>query len=258
VDGLTELGSGIYRITDPRPMEGIALLIQRKFGVSVSYEEEVLQYSGDMVYAAELPGNQAAAAKAPGWKGPLVPRLGTVEVTLPPENQTHQIADPTPYIEDAIRSHVSNKNSGRFKIINLGEYGYSIAMNQLADSSGNIVEVVPALDTRISFPRMSRSLGETLTIISKSIAAAGRQGFGFGPPGGSGRRYDDIHVEIGADNEPARNVLARTLRIPGQQKRAWHLSAMPSMGQDLSEVVTGVEVIDSKGRLMQQIVYWPR
>src|SRR6187200_1132431 len=50
LDGLTELGSGIYRITDPRPMEGIAMLIQRKFGISVSYEEEVLQYSGDMVY----------------------------------------------------------------------------------------------------------------------------------------------------------------------------------------------------------------
>jgi hypothetical protein len=258
VDGLTELGAGIYRITDPRPMEQLTFLVQRKFGISVSYEEDMLQFSGDMVYASELPGNQAAAAEAPGWRGPLVPRLGTLEVSLPSASLIKQIADPTSSIVDAIASHQSSKNVGRFKLLNLGEYGFSVVMSQVADATGKMVDIVPALDTLVTFPKMNRSLGETLTLISRAVVAGGKRGFGFEPPGYTSY-FDSTHVEVGADNEPARIVLARALKAPGQPRYSWRLSTMPLMnGGHLALVKTGIEVVDSKGNVLQQVMKWPK
>src|SRR4051812_6712443 len=55
IDGLREIGAGMFTITDPRPLARAAELLERKFGLPISYEEEVLKFSGDMVPASELP-----------------------------------------------------------------------------------------------------------------------------------------------------------------------------------------------------------
>jgi hypothetical protein len=121
-----------------------------------------------------------------------------------------------------------------------------------------MVDIVPALDTLITFPKMNRSLGETLTLISRAIVAGGKRGFGFETPGYTSY-FDSTHVEVGADNEPARIVLARALKAPGQPRYSWHLSTMPLMnGGHLALVKTGFEVVDSKGNVLQQVVKWPK
>ena len=74
IDGVTERGSGIYRIEESRPVHAAAYLLERKFRVPISYEEEDPVFAGDQVFAAELPGNREAAARNPQWKGPPVPR----------------------------------------------------------------------------------------------------------------------------------------------------------------------------------------
>jgi hypothetical protein len=253
IDGVIELGAGIYRITDPRPLARVADLLQRKFGVPISYEEEVLQYSGDMVPASELPGNRELATRFPAWKGPLVPRLGTVELSIPPSVILKQIADPTEFIHQAIDSHQMNRNVGGFKLVKVGSDGFSIVMDKVADNSGKISAVIPALDIPVSFPEKERSLGETIGLISQAVKAAGKQPFGVGGPG-SESFFERTMVKIGAQNETARNVLARALRIPGSPVLSWDLSTLPGGISILAVRTVSVEAIDSTGRPVLQPV----
>jgi hypothetical protein len=268
IDGVSEIGSGIYRITDPRPLARVADLLQMKFGVPISYEEEILQHSGDMVFASELPANKEAAAKNPEWRGPLVPRLGTLDLSIPSLAVLRQIANPTEFIQQAFDSRRSNKNTGNFKVVNLGEYGVSIVMDGLADSSGQMKSVVPALDTLVSFPEMDRSIVETIALISKAVESQNGKGFGFGGPGGVSY-FESTRAKIGANNEPARNVLARALKSPGQPRMSWTLSSIsiagnpargtiPISGTILIPRNCDVEVTDSTGNQKLQPLYWPR
>jgi hypothetical protein len=257
IDGVRELGAGIYRIFDPRPLARVVELIQRKFGVPVSYEEEVLQYSGDVVYAADLPGNRELAARFPKWKGPLVPRMGSVDLSIPTGEYLKKITDPTVYIQEAIDSHEQNNNDGRFKVINLGSYGFSVVMDQMADKSGQIKTVEPVLDTLVSFPEKERTLGETIGLVSRAVAASGKTQFGGGGPG-SEDFFERTHVKIGAQNEPARLVIARALRIPGHEQLSWTLSTLPGGISFLTVRQVHIEVSDNVGVISLRSIYWPR
>jgi len=257
VGGADEIGSGIFRITDSRPLDRVAELLERKFGVPVSYEEELLQYSGDMVFAADLPGNRATVAKFPEWKGPLVPRLGVVELTVPPREILEKISDPTKYIQEAIDSHQGNHNPGGFKVLNLGAYGFSIVMNAVADKLGQFKPLEAPLDVLVSFPEKDRSLGETLELVSKAVAAAGRTPFGIGTPG-SESYFETTQVRIGAQNEPARNVIAKALRAPGQNMRSWNLHTLPGGFFILGVRAVEVEVVDEIGNTKLKSLTWPR
>ena len=66
------------------------------------------------------------------------------------------------------------------------------------------------------------------------------------------------HVRMGANNEVAREVLARAMRIPGGMKLSWVLSCMP----DLQAYILGLraaqaEVTTGTGTQLQTL-FWPK
>jgi TonB family protein len=198
--------------------------------------------------ASELPGNRELAAKYPAWKGPLVPRLGNVDVTLPQREILKQITDPTTYIQQAIGSHERNGNVGGFKVVNLGPYGFSIVMDRVTDPSGQMKQVEPVLDTLVTFPEADRTLGETILLLSQAAAAAGKIPFGVGGPG-SESFFERTHVQIGATKEPARTVLAKALRSLGYVSYSWNLNTLPGGISILTVRQVSVEVIDARGNV---------
>ena len=261
IDGVKVTEQGRYSVTDPRPLEIAAILLQRKLGVPISYEETAWVYAGDLVNASTLPGNEKLSGT-----GPLVPRLTKLDLTIPMTPSALATVAPETLAQQAIDSHRSYGNPGDFKVVRFGDGELSIVIDKATTKEGRLVAQNAPLDTRISFPEADRSLLDTLNLIVKGIAAKSQMQLLLGPSAPP-RYFVEKKIRVGAQDEPARNVLARALRIPGNTKLSWHVTSAPASPTPSSSkdtpyffVLMPVEVeVLVPGRGVQlQAVTWPK
>jgi len=250
IDGISIVRDGVYRVTDTRPMEQATKLLERKLGVPIWYEDPVWAFNGDLVQASDLPANRELAAKNLNWRGPLVPRAGTFDFTLPTTTAALTTVNVLSLLEAVNASYGSFRNTGRFKVVQFGDNEFSIVGIRAAGKDGRLVDQMPPLDHRLSFPETDRTLADTLKLICDSINVRLMVEFRGGPE-------NSRHVRIGANNEAARDVLARAMRIPGGMKVSWVLSYMP----DLQAFILGLraaqaEVTTSTGSQLHTLL-WP-
>jgi hypothetical protein len=95
-------------------------------------------------------------------------------------------------------------------------------VDQVEEESGRKVKQVPPFDVRISFPTKDRTLQETLDLIYLSVSTAARVKLG-----GLSDVRSPTRVQLGADNEIAREVLAKALRRPGGTRMSWSVRYDP-------------------------------
>jgi hypothetical protein len=253
IDGVRNEGGGRFTITDPRPLERTAELLERKLQVAISYEEPAWSSAGDLSNAADLPQNSVLASKNPAWRGPLVPRSSTVDVTIPATGATVAAI-----IQAALDNHRLRGNPGEFKAVQLGDGGFSIVAERVDDQNGGIVTSVSPLDLRITMPEEERTMADTLAVLIRAINATSKIPVVRPTIGGKGH-FDIVRVRVGAQNEPARDVLSRILRVPGQPKFSWTLDYMP----DLRTYVLGfrriqVERVLGDGSTELVEILWPK
>jgi len=257
VSGATKVKDGQYEIKNPYPMDIAASLLSQKLGVPVSYEGGPLEYSSDVVIQP-LPNTGALPLPSPTVH--VIPRSGTLEIHLPVTSAERNAATPQKLIQSVIENHRAQRNPGNFKLVEFGDGEFSIVMESSADTTGQPVKRQLPLDTVISFPAQDRTLQATIDLILKSISASARFSFLQGP-GGPPQSYSTIHVTIGANAEPARNVLARTLHIPGDSKMRWSVTPTPNppmTGYFFTLVPTKREITDARGGLQLQLMVWPK
>jgi len=253
IDGVVLQSDGVFDVTDPRPLQQAAELLERKLGVPISYEDPVWASRGDTVQAAQLPQNRDLAARNPNWKGNLVPRGGTVAVVVPTTPEAKQAANPAFVIQAALSSYETRGNSGQFKLVQFGENEFSIVPTKAEDKGGRLMNQLSPLDLKISFPEQERSLPATVDLICHAIRVRPIR-FDSSP-----LTYSQApRVRVGAENETAREVLARALKIPGGAKFSFHLNYMP----DVQFYVIGlnpvrVEVPTPHGMQLETL-YWPQ
>jgi hypothetical protein len=262
ISGVQMTEEGRYSVTDPRPLEIAAMLLQQKLGVPISYEETAWVYPGDLANASTLPGNEKMRGT-----GPLVPRMTTLNLTIPTTSSVLAAVVPETLVQQAIDSHRAYGNPGDFKVVRFGDGELSVVIDKATTKEGRLVTQTAPLDTRISFPEAERSLLDTLNLISKNVAAKGQVQLLLGPTVPP-RYFVEKKIRVGAQDEPARNVLARTLRIPGNTKLSWHVTSAPASTAALGNtketlyffVLLPVEVeILVPGRGVQlQAVTWPK
>ncbi len=251
IDGVTTVRDGDYTIDDPRPLEQATKLLERKLGVPIWYEDPQWAFSGDLIQAADLPANRELVAKNPSWRGPLVPRGGSMSLTLPTTLSEFKAAHPIKLFETAIASHGQLRNSATFKVVQFGENEFSIVGIRAASKEGRLVDQVPPLDRRITFPAADRTLADTLKLICDSINVRLMVEFRGGPE-------KSRHVMIGSNNEVAREVLARAMRLPGGMKISWVLSYMPDLqAYLLGSRAAQAEIMNANGTELQTL-YWPK
>jgi hypothetical protein len=253
IDGVVLRQDGAFDITDPRPLQQAAELMERKLGVPISYEDPVWASSRDTVQASKLPGNRELVARRPDWKGNLVPRGGTVTVAVPTTPEAKQAIDPVYVIQAVISNYEARGNTGQFTLVRFGENEFSIVPTKVEDKAGRLVDQVSPLDVKISFPEEERSLPATVDLISQAIGVkpirfdSSPEAYARGP-----------RVRVGAQNETARDVLARALRIPGGAKLSFHLNYMP----DVQIYVIGLSPVrvesPTPSGVQLETLYWPR
>jgi hypothetical protein len=226
IDGVVANSTGQFTINDPRPLARAAELIERKFGVPISYEESLWMSPGDIVRAADLPQNRAVVAQNPGWQGPLGPRSSSIDLSIPVTEAERQQSGAPKIIQAAIDNHRAHRNPGDFSYTQLNDGSFVIVCERVDDAKGQSVPCVRPLDFRISFPEKERTISETLDVLVQSINATGKLRLNRPTMGGRGY-FDGVRVRVGAQNEVARDVLARILKRTGGPRFAWEISTMP-------------------------------
>ena len=258
----------------PSPMKELVERVSRSFGVPVSFEEPAWSWMNDVMLLVDTPALLANPAARRNTNPKMhTAALGSLDVRVPIDRRAHSSLElAATVLEKALTSHTERGNPGAFRLVNLGELGFSIVPARVRDQKGASVDAASPLDTRISFPREERSVAATLILIGNAVSAAAQQRVGVDVSAGGLRIpvYQDGKVTIGAQNEIARNVLAKTLReidYPGggTPKYRWNLDYQPdSRAYTLTFwVVTQDRFLDYPGivhgadDMPRQVVSWP-
>lgn len=168
------------------------VLLEHKYGVPISYE--------DVAYAG-------SDLDVTTFRRP-VPRSGPLTLDLSPA-----VTEPEPrtvalLLQRLLEQHVRNGNPGQFKLIETAA-GLDIVPVSARNSVGTSIPYSSPLETRISLPVEERDAGATVSLICQLVSSASGKEIGMG-----GAEPGPLHwqkVRIGANNEVARDVLARLL-----------------------------------------------
>jgi hypothetical protein len=223
-EGVHQVQDGQFIITDSRPLEVVAKLLSMKLGVPIAFEEAAWASDRDVMRAADAPGGQGATSLN-NPRGPLGPRGGTVDVSIPTFQSINPTENASNTIQAALNSHRSHKNPGDFKLVRFGEGEFSIVAERAENAAGVLVNQLSPLDARISFPEAERTMSETIEVIFQSIRNSGHASVTEFASRFQG--FKNPRLRLGASNEIGRDVLAKAFRRPGGSKYSWSLRYDP-------------------------------
>lgn len=115
-------------------------------------------------------------------------------------------------LQEAIDDHHRRGNPGLFKLVKIGEFGYSIVGTNVRGENNEWLSVATPLDTRISFDEAMRDDFETVKLIVSQITAGTDLRMDLSTYGlwlSLGMPVPERLIRIGTQNETARDVLAR-------------------------------------------------
>jgi hypothetical protein len=192
------------QVDDPRPLAKAAEMLETNLGVPINYEDPEYASDEDLVDVTDATWR---AANPGDPKRALVPRGGALEVSYQPNHTDGSVDDPGPIIQEIIDAHRAHSYPGVF-ILRHEASVYTITPTQVKDANGRLTPQQSAFDTAISFPQAERSGYETLELIIGEISAIIGKHIGIGTV--PINYLSQQKVTIGAQNEPARQVLIRS------------------------------------------------
>ncbi len=214
--GTTQLPSvAIVVDGESNPLQRAVDQIQRKFGVPVSFEDPVWSFPGDLIRLIDTPN----VAKRPNRDqidpNATVPAAGFLRLQIPVDlvsQNKESLARLT--LEAAIQDHRQRGNQGQFRLIDLGENGFSVTASRIRGITGVVGDTSLPLDVRISLAEIERTVPDTLSAIAQEVSARYGRNVTISPLIASlePQLFRSGITRIGAQNESAREVLAKALR----------------------------------------------
>jgi hypothetical protein len=212
------------RIDDPRPVARGIQLLTAEFPIVITYEDVRYEYESDLRDVAALARNPQRV-NSPGQT--LVPMGGipfslSFELTSGVETRVNEIES---VLSQLLSAHAVNGGGGRFRVERAGDVIH-VMPSQVRNGDGDWVDQSSILDTLISIPEQNLNGFEMLNLICDELTkAAGIQVGVTTVPIGVLASYEG---SIKANNEPARDVLLRTLHSVNKQF-TWRLLYAPDM-----------------------------
>jgi hypothetical protein len=185
--------AGAVLVNEVMPLFRAADLLQRRYGVPISYEDPPYEFSDEIEHPPYLSHG-------------MVPRAGRLTVDLSPPLTSPEPSTVATLLQGLVEQHARNGNPGQFKVIQTAA-GLAIVAAAVRDSSGALLPYRSPLDARISFPEMERSAHDAVAAFLEATADASGKKLALGED----RVLKWQEVRIGANNEVARDVLARML-----------------------------------------------
>lgn len=215
---IDRLGDQAVLIVDaPRPVDSAAITLAQEFGIAVSVEDP------PYVFRDDIQDVTAAVSRAPNpSRRVLIPKGGRLEVrfTLSSDGLPQDLPD-------LLRDIVAAANARLPFAYRVDEDGtrFTLVPTRTRDALGQVMQVTPLMDRRVTIPAGKRSIAATATLMADALSAQTGlrvsccQGAVAGVPWGM------AEITFEANHEPARSVLMRLIEAasPGQSDRAYWL-----------------------------------
>lgn len=198
-------------VDDPRPVAAAIEEIEKVSGTPITYEDPpVLErnHVTPMVQGAIGDGSL------------LVPSGGSLRFTLPADASAKQV---TAAVETMVAAYNASHGAATFSVLHDGLM--HVVPKQSVNASNRLAAVTPLLDTRITLAAKPRRAMDMLAEICRAVSAASGRALGIAtvPTNGLNARID-----IGAQDEPAREVLAKLVAASGL-RLSWRLLYDPGL-----------------------------
>jgi hypothetical protein len=192
-----------------RPEAAAANLVEKKFGIDITYEDPEIVYAADLRDMAEV----LPRPTPPGQY--FIPRGGPLRFPYE-SNMGGQPVDVDTLVS-ALASAASS-DAVQFKVSKSDSRSHLIP-TWIRDRSGNPIPYEPLLDTRVSFPPGRRNGWEFLRSFCAAVTSARRVRLGLGTfPTNT---LMQMGASRGANDEVAREVLQSAL---SSSRLSWRLS----------------------------------
>jgi hypothetical protein len=199
-------------VSDARPVAAAIDEIEKLSGRPITYEDPPFLNKDYMTPMVEdMSGDPRL----------LVPSGGSLRFTLPADASPEQKVA-------AAQSMVGNYNASHgAATFSVSQDGLThVVPRQTMDASGRLVPVTPVLDTRITVAAKPRSAMDLLGEICQAVSLVSGQSVGIGNVP-TNALYQQM-IEIGANNEPARQVLEKLI-VANRLSLSWRLLYDPGL-----------------------------
>jgi len=215
---VTRSGNEVTMVAESiRVVDSIATTLAQRFGVLVNAEEPQYQFSGDWEDITEADPDWSAQHPKVHY---LVPKRRHMEIHF------SVLRDGTPSDVGGLMRQVLEKANQQtpfgYRLGVDGEF-FSFVPTTTRDANGGVVAAMPLLDRRVTIPLGNRRISESGKLMADSLSAQTGmrviccQGIVAGIPWGM------AVVPFEANNETARNVLERLLRLESSPPRDYWL-----------------------------------
>jgi len=204
-------------VDGPRPVDSAAITLAQEFGIAVSVEDPPYIFHDDI---------QDVTADV--WRVPnpqrrvLVPKGGRLEVrfALKPDGSPQDLPG-------LLRDLIAAANA-RFPFayrLDADGTRFTLVPTRTRDALGQVMEVTPLLDRRVTIPAGTRSIAATAALMADALSAQTGLRVNCCQGGVAGIPWGMAEVAFEADNEPGRNVLVRLIAAaaPVRSDRAFWL-----------------------------------
>jgi len=205
-------------VDGPRPIAKAIEQLEDKYGWIITYEDVRYSHESDLVDVTHPEYRKAhPSAKA------LLPRWGQIEINYTVSTKTGSPDNPVEVIQKVLNNHVAKGNPGVLALKQAGEVLHIVPV-KVKNSRGQMVNISAILDVPISLPEEERPPMAIVEAICQALSRE-TQTTVF-----KGTAPLNLHqrIRVGAANEPARDVLTRTLANT-KRRLSWKLYYDPTL-----------------------------
>jgi hypothetical protein len=211
-------GSVVLNIESGRPLASAAEALMHEYANPISYEDPRYENADDLVdISAEVRKDGKSGAQDSRY-AVWVPKTRRAVIVLPEPKSQSDISAALAKVASAFGGR-----GGQFDVQQSSGIVHVVPRG-IRDKNGNWTYPGSVLDSRISIPKELRTDDGLLNAICEAVSAASgvKVVSTFRMLGGL---VVPPSYELGADNEPARDVLIRALTVigHGQLRYTWHL-----------------------------------
>ncbi|MCZ2157115.1 MAG: hypothetical protein LC114_25005 [Bryobacterales bacterium] len=207
----------ILIVDAPRPVDSAAITLAQEFGIAVSVEDPRYLFRHDV---KDVTAEVSRTPNPP--KRVLIPKGGRLEVRFTLN------ADGLPQdLPGLLRDIVAAANAllpFAYRVDGDG-IRFTLVPARTRDLLGQIGEVTPLMDHRVTIPAGMRSIAATAALMADALSAQTGLRVSCCQGAVAGIPWGMAEITFEANNEPARGVLTRLIAAasPGQSERAYWL-----------------------------------
>ena len=198
-----------------RPLGAAADGLQQRYGITVTYEDPIWVFYGDL----KASPNKLEAVKG-GGKPLILPAGSRYEVELIP-SATAPLLTPMAVLNAVLQQHEAAGQPGRFRVQQDGKI-YHLIPDQVKNAKGQWAVATPILDTQITLASAARDGATTLRLICDEVSAQSGQQILIGQV--PLNLLLPMEITLGGAPTPARDLLTdlvSALPHPTSWRLAW-------------------------------------